>query len=70
MKMGVISWIAMILLIIGGLNWGLVGLFEFDIIGSIFGVMSTLSSIIYILIGLSAIYVLIKSFGMKNQSAM
>lgn len=51
-----IALIAMILLVIGGLNWGLVGLFRFDLIAAIFGEMSALSRIIYVLVGLAAIY--------------
>jgi len=49
-------WIAFILLVVGGLNWGLVGLFRFDLVASIFGEMSALSRIIYTLVGLSAVY--------------
>ena len=44
------------LLAIGGLNWGLVGVFNFDLVAAIFGEMSVLSRIVYALIGLSAIY--------------
>ena len=44
------------LLAIGGLNWGLVGLFNFDLVAAIFGEMSILSRIVYILVGLSAAY--------------
>ena len=43
------------LTIIGGLNWGLVGLLNFDLVSFIFGNMSVLSRIIYILVGLSAV---------------
>jgi len=68
MKMGTIGWVAMILLIIGGLNWGLVGLFNFNLVEFIFGA-STLASIVYILVGLSAIYVLFTSTK-KNQPSM
>lgn len=57
-----IEKIAFILLIIGGLNWGLVGLFRLDLIGSIFGMMSGLSRIIYVLVGLAAVYRLIMWF--------
>jgi len=53
--------IAMILVVVGGLNWGLVGLFDFDLITAIFGAMSTLSRIIYTLVGLAAIYIAIIS---------
>ncbi|WP_456272957.1 DUF378 domain-containing protein [Bacillus sp. AK031] len=55
--------IALILLIVGGLNWLLVGLFEFDLVASLFGgETAILSKIVYILVGLSAIYC-IKLFG-------
>jgi uncharacterized membrane protein YuzA (DUF378 family) len=53
-----LQWVALILIIVGGLNWGLVGLFNFDLVAAIFGMMSTLSRIVYILVGLSAIYTL------------
>ncbi|ATG47461.1 DUF378 domain-containing protein [Celeribacter ethanolicus] len=45
-----------VLLIVGGLNWGLVGLFGFDLVAAIFGEMSALSRIVYALVGLSALY--------------
>ena len=37
MKMSVLDWIALILVIVGGLNWGLVGIFSFDLVAAIFG---------------------------------
>ncbi|HKI84484.1 MAG TPA: DUF378 domain-containing protein [Candidatus Krumholzibacteria bacterium] len=45
-----------ILLVVGGLNWGLVGLFGFDLAATIFGDMSALSRLVYTLVGLSALY--------------
>jgi uncharacterized membrane protein YuzA (DUF378 family) len=48
--------IAMILLLIGGLNWGLVGIFNFDLVAAIFCDMSVVSRIVYTLVGVSAIY--------------
>ena len=51
-----VDLIALILVIVGGLNWGLVGLFDFNLVDAIFGVGSTLSRIIYILVGLAALY--------------
>lgn len=45
-----------ILLVIGGLNWGLVGLFSFDLVASILGHMTLLSRLIYIVVGISAVY--------------
>ena len=54
--MNALDWIAMILLIIGGLNWGLVGLADFNLVAAIFGDDSALSRIVYILVGLSALW--------------
>lgn len=52
-----VDWIAMILLIVGGINWGLVGLAQFDLVAAIFGGQeSMLSRIVYILVGLAALY--------------
>ncbi len=48
--------ITLAILIIGGLNWGLVGLFQFDLVAAIFGVQTIPARIIYILVGLSALY--------------
>lgn len=47
----------LILVIIGGINWGLVGLFQFDLVATIFGgAESLLARIVYILVGLSALW--------------
>ena len=53
--------IAIVLVIVGGLNWGLVGLFNYDLVATIFGTMSSLSRIVYDLVGLAAIYVAVIS---------
>ena len=54
--MRAINLITLALLIVGGLNWGLVGLFDFDLVAAIFGDMSLLSRIVYILVGASALW--------------
>jgi uncharacterized protein len=48
--------IATILLIVGGLNWGLVGLLNFDLVAALFGEMSLISRVVYSLVGVSAVY--------------
>lgn len=48
--------IALILVIIGAVNWGLIGFFQFDLIATLFGQMSTFSRIIYALVGLAGLY--------------
>lgn len=54
--MKTVDVIAAVLVIIGGLNWGLVGLFDFDLVSSLFGVHSILSRLVYGLVGLSAVF--------------
>lgn len=48
--------VAAALVVVGGLNWGLVGVFGFDLVGSLLGEMSALSRTVYTLVGLSAAY--------------
>ncbi len=48
-------WIAMILVIVGALNWGLVGFFQFDLVAALFGPASALSRLVYALVGISGI---------------
>lgn len=57
----VLDWITLVILFIGGLNWGLVGLFHFDLITGIFGDYSPITRVLYIIIGLCAIYVLVRA---------
>jgi len=49
---------ALVLTIIGALNWLLIGLFRFNLVSAIFGDMSTLSRIVYVLVGLSGLYLI------------
>ncbi|KXZ40641.1 hypothetical protein SAMN05661008_01662 [Alkalithermobacter thermoalcaliphilus JW-YL-7 = DSM 7308] len=49
--------LALLLVIIGALNWGLIGLFRFDLVATLFGGMySYISRLVYILVGLAGIY--------------
>jgi uncharacterized membrane protein YuzA (DUF378 family) len=54
--MSALDYIAMALLIIGGLNWALVGLFDVDVVASLFGAGSPASRMVYVLIGIAALY--------------
>lgn len=63
--MGTLGWITFILVIIGGLSWGLIGFFGYDVIAALFGDMSTLTRVIYGLIGLAALYELFTRWGKK-----
>lgn len=55
-KLNSIDMTMMILLIVGGLNWGLVGILDFDLVATIFGDGAAVSRIVYSLVGISAVY--------------
>jgi uncharacterized membrane protein YuzA (DUF378 family) len=57
--MKAVDIITLILVIIGGINWGLIGAFEYNLVNAIFGGVPVLERIIYILVGLSALWQLI-----------
>lgn len=54
--------IAMILVLIGGINWGLVGLVNLDLVALLLGSMPIIQKLVYILVGLSAVFVIFKKF--------
>lgn len=56
--MRTLNIIALVLVIIGALNWLLVGLFTFDLVAAIFGTLTALSRIVYILVGIAGIWLL------------
>ena len=51
-----LDWVAMVVLLIGGLNWGMVGLINYDVVAALFGTQSPASRIIYVVVGLAALY--------------
>lgn len=53
--MKVLYYIALTLVIIGAINWLLIGLFNFDLVATIFGTMSVMSRIIYVLVGIAGL---------------
>ncbi|PIR59297.1 MAG: DUF378 domain-containing protein [Candidatus Pacebacteria bacterium CG10_big_fil_rev_8_21_14_0_10_56_10] len=61
MKMNPLDWVTLVLVVIGGINWGLVGLIGLDLVATIFGAMSFITRVVYILVGLSAIYTIVRS---------
>ena len=68
-----LNLITLILLVVGGLNWGLVGLFNFDLVATLFGEKSMLARIVYSLVGVSALWQLIPlfaAFGSEEPSAL
>lgn len=68
--MKALNYIALLLVLIGAINWGLVGLFEFDLVGAIFGGMtSIISRIIFIIVGIAGLWS-ITFFGLFNKETV
>ena len=65
--MRALNILTQVLLIVGGLNWGLVGLANFDLVATLFGDMSPLSRVVYVLVGLSAIYQIVPLISGKKD---
>lgn len=68
MDMKALDYTILILVIVGAVNWGLIGFFSFDLVRMIFGNMTTFSRIIYALVGLSGLYAL-SYFGRIRKNA-
>lgn len=60
-KLNIFDWLCLVLVVVGGLNWGLVGFLNFDLVATIFGAMSIVSRIVYALVGLAAVYLAVVS---------
>ncbi len=58
-RINVLDWVFLVLLVVGGLNWGLIGLFDYNLVAELFGANSALSNLIYILVGASAAYIVV-----------
>ena len=53
-----LDYFALVIVFIGALNWGLIGLFKLDLVRLLFGDMSLISRIVYVLVGICGIYLL------------
>jgi len=63
-KLNVIDWIALVLVVVGAINWGLVGLFSFDLVSYVFLVLLKLttfvpSQVVYTLVGVAGVYLFV-----------
>jgi len=66
--MKTINIATLLLVIVGGLNWGLVGLYNFDLVATIFGAGSILSRVVYLLVGVSALWQLVPlTFALRSD---
>lgn len=68
--MKTIDVIVAVLLVVGGLNWGLVGLANFDLVAGIFGDMSGFSRVVYALVGLGAFYQILQWKAIQKRWSM
>lgn len=66
-KLSTLTWVAVVLVVIGALNWGLVGLFNFDLVAAIFGQLTALSRIVYILVALAGIYLIVDTAKLREE---
>ncbi len=51
-----LDWAAMVLMIIGGINWGLVGAFDFNLVAALFGEQTPLARLVYVVVGIASLY--------------
>lgn len=65
--MKLLNQVAFLLVVVGGLNWGLVGLLNYNLVDSLLGGLG-LTSIVYILVGASAVYVAATEWGLVSKS--
>ena len=57
----IIDWVSLVLVIVGGLNWGLVGALKFDLVEFLLGSIPVLVNVVYILVALASVYLLVIS---------
>jgi uncharacterized protein len=70
MPITTLGWISLILVIIGGINWLLVGLFKFDLVAALFGGQyKAASRVVYTLVGIAAIYLIFAAISWGNGTA-
>ncbi len=66
MKLNIVDIIALVLVIVGGLNWGLVGLMQYNLVEAILG-QTGLAGIVYILVGAAAVYLAVISVKLERK---
>ncbi len=68
-SLSIIDWVASILVVVGALNWGLVGFFQFNLVAAILGDMTFLARVVYGLVGIAAVYMIVFAIKIKKKSA-
>lgn len=62
MKMNIVDWVTFVLVVVGGINWGLVGAIQYNLVESLLGSWPVVVGIVYDLVGLSSIYMVYHMF--------
>ncbi len=68
MKRNAILWISLALVVIGGLNWGLIGIFKYNLVTSLFGVNSAAARVVFALVGVAALVEIIALIAMASKN--
>jgi uncharacterized membrane protein YuzA (DUF378 family) len=66
-KLSGLTWLAIALVVIGAINWGLVGLFNFDLVAAIFGHLTAISRVIYVAVALAGIYLIVDAMRLREE---
>jgi len=66
MKLDTLGWIAAVLVIVGAINWGLVGIFQWDLVEAIFGSVDWLLRTVYTIVGIAGLYMIYVVAGSKG----
>ena len=61
------DWLALLLVLIGGINWGLIGAIQFDVVAWLLGPMSVASRVVYVLVGIAALYCVFAAPGWRRE---
>lgn len=67
--MKALNVVALILVLVGGLNWGLVGFFDWDLVAAVLGDGSTASRVVYALVGVAALYKVVIAIGSRAMAS-
>ena len=67
-KIGILGWICQLIVIVAGINWGLIGVFKFDLVTKVFG-FGDIVRIVYIVVGVAAVYLLFDLIITKTNKA-
>lgn len=67
--MRAINIVALLLILVGGLNWGLVGFFDYNLVDMIFGEGSTGARVVYAIVGLAALYKVVVAIGVRAMGS-